>query len=102
MSEAAYADASAALLELARRSFSGDGRHAGMASPDFAESAIGRRFAPTRWLVRATMDVSHPEQLAVMRLDLAAHLLHGCRIIFHFLDLAERPAPGLFLDLRMH
>src|SRR5262245_24889738 len=44
---------------------------------------------------------SHPEQLAVARLDLLAHLLHRCGIVLHLLDLGEWLASGLLLDLRM-
>src|ERR1700704_1750865 len=40
----------------------------------------------------------HPEQFAVARLDLLAHLFHRRGIVLHLLDLAERLAPRLLLD----
>src|SRR5947199_2536750 len=41
------------------------------------------------------------EQPAIARFDLLAHLLHCGGIVLHLLDLAERLAARLLLDLRM-
>ena len=58
-----------------------------------------RGFAhPTR---SACPSASHPEQLAVARLDLLARLLHAGRIVLHLLDLGERPSSRLLLGQRM-
>src|SRR5713101_8420962 len=44
----------------------------------------------------------HPEQLAVARLDLFAHLVDAGSVLLHGLDLVERLAAGLLLGRRMH
>src|SRR6185503_20791207 len=69
-------------------------------------SRIGRRAArPATAMLTAALPrrgaASHFEDACVARFDLVALFLDGDRIVFHLLDLGERLAPGLFLDLRM-
>src|SRR5262249_44077234 len=45
---------------------------------------------------------SHPEQLAVARLDLLARPFDADGVLLHGLDVAERLAPGFALDQGMH
>src|SRR5208282_5754813 len=40
----------------------GDDQEASMSTPGFAELVIGRRFAPTRWLTRATNERKEAER----------------------------------------
>jgi hypothetical protein len=58
MSVAAFAKASAAALTLARRSFSGDGRHAG-SHPERAKPRMSLRFAHPGYDLRLTRKLFH-------------------------------------------
>src|SRR5690348_2604463 len=51
---------------------------------------------------RCSRPALHPEQPAVMRLEVRARPFDLRRIVFHLLDLAERLAAGLLLRLRVH
>src|SRR3981081_301880 len=63
--------------------------------------ARSRHCAPLPTL-RSHIAHSHPEQLAVARVDLLARRLDAGGVLLHGLDIAERLAAGLLLHLAVH